>query len=96
MREIFEEWATQNKEQIKGIQAANAKIETLIKFLAQQNDDLKNKVEILELELKKKDEHIFILEDSIEERSICDVPQDCTCPKVKRVNTTKYLGVIIA
>lgn len=74
IRELFKEWASQNNEQMKklypilqGIQATNAKIETSIEFLAQQNDDLKKKVDLLEQELKKKDEHIIILEDTIED-----------------------------
>lgn len=73
MRELFQEWGTQNKEQIKklypilqGIQSSNTKIEMSIEFLTQQNDDLKKRVDMLEQELKKKDEHIVILEDNIE------------------------------
>lgn len=49
------------------IQQTNKNIETSLAFLASQNEDLKKKVELLQLQAKKDRENITVLEDKIEE-----------------------------
>ncbi|KAL0879534.1 hypothetical protein ABMA27_003272 [Loxostege sticticalis] len=52
---------------LNGIQEANTSIETTLNFLAEQNTEVKRKVELLEIEVKKKDEHLAILEERLED-----------------------------
>ncbi|KAL0869440.1 hypothetical protein ABMA27_007674 [Loxostege sticticalis] len=74
MKELFDDWTEKQNKQLQklfpilnNIQEANKGIEASITFLAEQNTEFKKKIEQMELEIKKKNEYIAIIEDRLED-----------------------------
>lgn len=72
--EVYKTSLSQHQEQmnalypiLKAIQESHSKIEATLAFVCQQNDDFKTQIVRLENELKKKEEHITLLEDKMED-----------------------------
>lgn len=78
MRDLFTSFINTQKNDLKNIAASikeiqqtNNKIENSIAFLAAQNEEFKNKINHLEIQVKKDQDYICILEDKIEELQRC-------------------------
>lgn len=74
MNSLIDSWGKMQKAQmdklfpiVTAVKESNANIEKSISFLAEQNVEFQKKIESLEIELKKRDEQILILENKLEE-----------------------------
>ncbi|KAL0870387.1 hypothetical protein ABMA27_005397 [Loxostege sticticalis] len=106
--ELFTNWSERQSEQLKklfpiltNIQSANASIENSIAFLAEQNTEFNKRIEQLEIELKKKNEYIAIIEDRLEgvqrnSRKTCleikNVPTDAQVSRDELINMMSTLA----
>lgn len=74
MKNIITLWGENHQKQmdklfpmISALNLSNSNIEKSITFLAEQNAEFQNKIESLEMDLKKRDEQILILEQKLED-----------------------------
>lgn len=74
MKGLISLWGQNQKKQmdklfpmITALSESNTSIEKSISFLAEQNVEFKKKIESLEIELKKRDEQIYLLENKLED-----------------------------
>lgn len=91
MKLMFESYlSTQTKEiqeitnNIKTIQQSNNNIESSITFLMTQNEELKKKIENLEIQARKDKEYILILEEKLE-----DTQRSCRKTSIEIKNVPK-------